>query len=169
MNTTAKQTLGSVTTPSPKGEGWVGGRLSEHFKLEEFTRSPTAKAHGISNDPTPLQMSNMKALCEKVLEPLRNAFKCPIVIGSGYRCQKLNKLVGGVYNSQHMTGEAADIHIPDNELGLKWFEWIRTHCPYDQLIIERNTKNSTRYWIHVSYRRDGKNRMQVIRNLIKNK
>ena len=144
-------------------------KLTEHFDLIEFTRSPTAKAHKISNEPTVLQISNLKALCENVLEPLRRAFNMPIIIGSGYRCPKLNKLVGGVYNSQHMTGEAADIHIPDNALGLKWFEWIRTHCKYDQLITERNTKNSTRYWIHVSYRRDGKNRMQVIRNLIKNK
>ena len=144
-------------------------KLTEHFTLEEFIKSPTAKEHGISNIPTPLQATNIKALCENVLEPLRKAFNMPIIIGSGFRCEKLNKLVGGVYNSQHMTGEAADIHIPDNDLGLKWFEWIRTHCKYDQLITERNTKNSTRYWIHVSYRRDGKNRMQVIRNLIKNK
>ena len=144
-------------------------KLTEHFTLEEFTKSPTAKEKGIANIPAPLQITNMIALCKNVLEPLRNWHGGPIIIGSGYRCKSLNKAVGGVSNSQHMTGEAADIHIPDNDLGMKWFEWIRTHCKYDQLIIERNTKNSTRYWIHVSFRKDGKNRMQVIRNLIKNK
>ena len=144
-------------------------KLTEHFTLYEFEKSPTAKAHGITNSAPPLVATNLMALCVNVLEPLRRAFNMPIVIGSGYRCPKLNKLVGGVSNSQHMTGEAADIHIPDNDLGLKWFEWIRTHCKYDQLITERNTKDSKRFWIHVSFRRDGKNRMQVIRNLIKNR
>ena len=144
-------------------------KLTEHFTLYEFEKSPTAKAHGITNSAPPLVATNLMALCVNVLEPLRKAFNNPIVIGSGYRCKALNKLVGGVSNSQHMTGEAADLHIPDDELGKKWFNWIRKNCKFDQLICERNTKGSKRWWIHVSYRRDGKNRGQVIENLIKNK
>lgn len=145
-------------------------KLTEHFDLKEFVRSATATAHGIDNTPPESVVANLTNLCEKVLEPLRQWYGKPIVIGSGYRCPKVNKLVGGVANSQHMTGEAADLHLPDNEIGKQWFEYIRTHLPYDQLILERNTVNSSRFWIHVSIRREpARNRHMTIYCLTKNK
>jgi hypothetical protein len=91
----------------------------------------------------------------------------PIKIGSGYRCAKLNKAVGGVGNSQHTKGEAADLCIDgDLKKGRKWFEWIRDHCQFDQLIWEKNPKTGN-YWVHVSYRADGQNRKQVINEMLK--
>jgi hypothetical protein len=89
-----------------------------------------------------------------------------VKIGSGYRCPRLNAAVGGVKNSQHMTGEAADLCIDgDMQKGKRWFEWIKQHCQFDQLIWEHNTKGT--YWVHVSYKANGNNRKQVIGNLLK--
>lgn len=142
-------------------------QLSPHFKLSEFTKSSTATARHIDNTPNDEQVKNLKALCENVLEPLRQHFNGPIVIGSGFRCPKLNKAVGGVANSQHQTGEAADIHIPDEATGKRWFVWLMDNVPYHQLIWEKSTPSSTHHWIHVAFKRNGSNKQQVIQNLVK--
>lgn len=142
--------------------------VTMHFTIEEMYASATAKAKGIDNKPNVQQMINLVYLCAYVLEPLRVAMNEPIKIGSGFRCQKLNKAVGGVYNSQHMKGQAADLCIDgDIEKGKKWFNYIKDHLPFDQLIMEHNSKGS--YWVHVSfvYPDFGKNRRQVITNLLK--
>ena len=125
-------------------------------------------AKGSDNKPIVQQMIKLVYLGSYVLEPLRVAMNEPIKIGSGFRCQKLNKAVGGVYNSQHLTGQAADLCIDgDMEKGWKWFSYIKDHLPFDQLIMEHNSKGS--YWVHVSfvYPDFGKNRRQVITNLLK--
>ena len=141
-------------------------RISKNFTLEELCASDTAKAKGIRNNPGQTDVVNLCALVHNVIQPLRTAIGEPIKIGSGYRCPALNKAVGGVSNSQHMRGEAVDLCIDgDIEKGRKWFDWIKTHCDFDQLILEHNAKGS--YWVHVSYRADGKNRKQVIENLLK--
>lgn len=142
--------------------------LSPHFKLSEFVKSPTAEAKKIDNTPSLEVVSKLQQLCINVLEPLRCAFDVPIVIGSGFRCSALNSAVGGVSNSQHKTGEAADLHIPSDAVGKSWFAWIQNHCTFDQLICERETSSSERWWIHVSFKASG-NRRQVISNLIKKK
>lgn len=142
-------------------------QLTPHFKLAEFTKSSTATSRKIDNTPPEQVISNLKLLCKQVLEPLRVHFNCPIIIGSGYRSPALNKAVGGVKNSQHMTGEAADIHLPNNETGRKWFLWMMDNLKFDQLIMEKSTPTSTRYWIHVSFSRH-RCRQQVIHNLVKN-
>lgn len=141
-------------------------RISKNFTLEEFTASSTAKANGITNVPSTQQVANLCALVHNVLQPLRDAMGHEIKIGSGYRCPKLNKAVGGVSNSQHLTGEAADLCIDGDKIkGKRWFDWIKAHVVFDQLIMEHNAKGS--YWVHVSYRADGKNRKQVINDLLK--
>jgi hypothetical protein len=141
-------------------------RISKNFTLEEFTVSKTVKEKGIRNNPGQTDVVNLCALVHQVLQPLRDAMGHPIKIGSGYRSLALNRAVGGVSNSQHMRGEAADLCI-DGDLakGRKWFAYIRDHLPFDQLIWEHNAKGS--FWVHVSYRADGKNRKQVVNNLLK--
>ena len=151
-------------------------QLSEHFTLEEFTFSSTAKARGIDNTVSSQRViENLKNLCEQVLEPLRSYANQPITISSGYRCKALNKVVGGARNSQHMTGEAADIHIPlydfkdstgsrrtDIETAREWMQWLTDNTDFDQLILE--TMNRKIFWIHVSCKRSRSlNRHQVIR------
>lgn len=91
-------------------------KLSEHFTLEELTRSATAKARGIDNTPTERDKANLKRLAAEVLEPLRKMAGVPIIVTSGYRCPKLNAAVGGEPTSQHMRGEAADIKCADNRM-----------------------------------------------------
>lgn len=141
--------------------------ISKNFTLEELCASATAKAKGIRNNPGQTDVVNLCALVHRVLQPLRDAMREPIKIGSGYRSLALNNAVGGVRNSQHMRGEAADLCIDgDIKKGKRWFEWIKIHCEFDQLIWERNPRTGN-YWVHVSYRADGKNRRQVIDNLLK--
>ena len=137
-------------------------KLSPHFKVKEFTRSETAAKRGIDNeDITPVQLANMQALCENVLEPLRQQFGEPVYISSGYRCPALNKAVKGATASQHMKGEAADIYIKAPPLTL-WdlYVWTIDNLHFDQLIWETRD-GGRRKWIHVSYKRTGVNRQQV--------
>jgi len=142
--------------------------VTMHFMIEELYASDTAKRLGIDNRPSVQQMINLVYLSSYVLEPLRVAMNEPIKIGSGFRCKALNKAVGGVYNSQHLKGQAVDLCIDgDIAKGKKWFNYIKDHLPFDQLIWEHNAKGT--YWVHVSFVFPdfGKNRHQVIDNLLK--
>lgn len=139
-----------------------------HFTLDELCASATAKAKGIINKPDVSQIINLVYLGAYVLEPLRVALGEPIKISSGFRCQALNKAVGGVTNSQHCKGQAADLCIDgDMDKGKRWFDYIRKHLDFDQLIWEHNAQGV--YWVHVSFVHPdfGKNRRQVIDNLLK--
>ena len=141
-------------------------QISKNFSLEELTASQTAKAKGIKNLPGTQEVCALCALVHHVLQPLRDAMGEAIKIGSGYRSPALNKAVGGVANSQHIKGEAVDLCIDgDKAKGRRWMTWIMAHCQFDQIIWEHNSKGS--YWVHVSFRADGKNRKQVINNLLK--
>ena len=143
--------------------------VTMHFTIEEMYASDTAKRLGIDNKPSVQQMINLVYLCAYVLEPLRVAMNEPIKIGSGFRCQALNKAVGGVYNSQHLKGQAADLCIDgDIQKGRKWFNYIKNNLNFDQLIWEKNPKTGN-YWVHVSYVHPdfGRNRRQVIDGLLK--
>jgi len=143
-------------------------QLTEHFNLAEFTRSATAEANGIDNSLNPDNpqhraiIENLRNLCVQVLEPQRQFVGGPVIVSSGYRCPKLNELVGGSKNSQHMTGEAVDI-VPMGqseshrssqfrcEAIKECFLFIQNNCFFDQLILE--SKGYQR-WIHVSCCRD---------------
>ena len=143
-------------------------KITMHFTIDELCASQTAKARGIQNKPGTAEIINLVYLAAYVLEPLREAMGESIKIGSGYRCPQLNRAVGGVANSQHMKGQAADLCIDgDMKKGKRWFEWIKTHLDFDQLIWEHNAKGT--YWVHVSYVHPpfGRNRRQVIDNLLK--
>lgn len=137
--------------------------------LSEFVKSSTATSLKIDNTPSLKVVSNLQYLCEHCLEPLREHFNTPVVIGSGYRCPKLNAAVKGVSNSNHLYGYAADIHIPDNDTGKRWFLWMMDNLQYDELITEREYADSPTFWIHISIKQDAPNRQKVTQNLIKNK
>ena len=93
-----------------------------------------------------------------MLDPLREWYGNPIHVNSGYRCPPLNRLVGGAPTSQHTKGEAADITAGSKEENRRLFEYIRRNLPFDQLIDEKDFA-----WVHVSFRRDGNNRGQVLK------
>ena len=143
-------------------------QLTKHFTLEELCASATAKARGIQNKPNAQQIISLVYLAAYVLEPLREAMHEPIPISSGFRCEQLNRAVGGVSNSQHMRGQAADLCIGgDMKKGRKWFDFIKTHLNFDQLIWEHSSNGT--YWVHVSFVHPdfGRNRRQAIDNLLK--
>jgi zinc D-Ala-D-Ala carboxypeptidase len=128
--------------------------LTAHFTLEEMTVSQTAARSEIDNTPSKREIEALRLLCVNVLEPLRISLGVPVIVSSGYRSPRLNRLVGGSANSQHMKGEAADIHV--NSLSIQaLFEAIRdSNLPYDQLIQEFDS------WVHVSF--SNRNRRQAI-------
>lgn len=129
----------------------------KYFTIKELCRSTKAKKLGIDNTPTDKAVENMTRLIDVVLDPLREAYGEAITVNSGYRSPALNKAVGGAKNSQHMTGEAADITVGTKE-GNKWlFEYIRDNLPYDQLIDEYDYS-----WVHVSLDADMCNRREII-------
>ena len=121
----------------------------KHFTMNEMTRSATAKRYGINNSPSPEVAHNIRNLVERILDPLREAWGQPIIVSSGYRCPRLNKIVKGAPSSQHLLGQAADIHTVSDmpEDNKRLFDLIRKlDLPFDQLIDEYGYN-----WIHVSY------------------
>lgn len=128
----------------------------KNFKLSEFFDSIAADRNGIKNEPSIDERAtierNINLLVDNVLDPIRDRICTPIIITSGYRCPKVNKLVGGVNNSQHMSGCAADFHVRGfNPLMMyEVFSDIYNTIEFDQLIFYRS-KNI----IHVSYVENG--------------
>jgi zinc D-Ala-D-Ala carboxypeptidase len=120
-------------------------RLTEHFLLEELIRS---QHHTIDNTPPADVIERLAHLCKALLEPLRDWFG-PIFVTSGYRCPALNTAVGGVEDSAHIYGCAADI-VPVSWLIRleEMMRWAVGHdLPFDQLILE---STSTARWIHAA-------------------
>ena len=128
-------------------------KLSQNFSLEEMIASSTAKSKRIDNTPTPEVIKNLEKLCNEVLQPIRNKYGRAITITSGYRCQALNKAVGGVTTSQHLLGQAADIKCTATTKAVL-FNIIKDminkgEIKVGQLIWEYGTKKEPN-WIHVS-------------------
>ena len=140
-------------------------KLSEHLDLSEVTRSESAKRKGISNMPTEAHIANFKLLAEKIFEPIRTHFRCPIIISSGYRSKELNAAIGGSLTSQHCQGEAIDIDMDGSTNGVTnrmVFDYIKDNLNFDQLIYEFGDANNPD-WVHVSYESTGKQRKQILR------
>lgn len=136
-------------------------QLSEHFSLEELIKSSAGSRYGIDNTPSPDIIANLRNLCIHVLEKVRLNYNKPVIINSGYRCPALNKVIGGAKNSQHMTGQAADIEVPgiDNKF---LFNWIRDNLQFDQLILEYYKDGiPDSGWVHVSWN-SNTNRRQIL-------
>ena len=142
-------------------------KLSKHFSLKEMTKSGTAARLGLDNTPNEEQIENLKALCENILEPLREYYESrPIMGSSGFRSEKLSEAIGSSSRSAHCQGMAVDFEIPgfDNK---QVAAHIKNNFDFDQLISEYYEEGvADSGWIHVAYKRDGSNRKQ---SLIKDK
>jgi hypothetical protein len=139
--------------------------ISKHISEEEAFKSQTAIRHGIKNQTTDAEtLANMKHVAENVFEPIRKHFNRPIGISSFYRCEKLNKKIGGAKNSQHMSGEAIDIDadIFGDLTNKIIYDFVKDNLEFDQLIWEFGDNNNPA-WVHVSLKRNGKNRKQILR------
>lgn len=119
----------------------------KHFTIKELTASATAQRLDIDNTPTAEAVANLQQLVANVLDPLRETYGRPIYVNSGYRCPALNRAVGGVPSSQHLTGEAADITAGNNRENRRLLGLIKKmKLPVDQVIDEQDCT-----WLHVSY------------------
>ena len=126
-------------------------KLSKNFSLAELTKSQTAERMGLDNNPNEDETENLRLLCERVLQPVRDHFDDVVTISSGYRNEILSQKIGSSSKSQHCKGMAADFEIfgvPNNEVS----DWIKENLMFDQLILEYfepGQPNSG--WVHVSY------------------
>lgn len=129
----------------------------KYFTIKELCASETAEKNHIDNSPDSGHERNLRLLVVRVLDPLREVYGKPIHVNSGYRCERLNSLVGGVPTSDHVKGRAADITVYSKEGNKKLFNLIQSlGLPFDQLIDEKNYT-----WLHISYRETG-NRKQIL-------
>ena len=134
--------------------------ITKNFSMEELVASNTARMKGIDNTPDKEVEARLVQLAQQVLQPLRNSYGKPIKISSGYRCQALNKAIGGVSTSQHLKGEAVDINngqIENKKLFLLASKMIKEGViTVGQLIDEKGYK-----WLHISLP-DNKHRNQIL-------
>lgn len=121
---------------------------SEFFTLAELTKSETAARHKIDNTPPAAIIKNLQYGVDMVLDPLRRLYGKPIKINSGFRCEKLNKLVGGVPNSWHQVGNAADIHIESADEAKILFSNLQKLPSVDTVLFEHS---KTAQWLHVQW------------------
>lgn len=127
--------------------------LSEHLNIAEVTRSESAKRLGLSNMPTEEHLDNLKKLADNIFEPIRNHFRCPILISSGYRSQGLNNAIGGAKGSDHLKGMAIDIDMDNTPNGVTnkmIFDYVKNNLNFRQLIWEFGDSENPD-WVHISY------------------
>lgn len=138
-------------------------RISKYVTYAEVTKSNQATALKLANIPNAEQLNNLRLVCTKIFDPLREHFGIPIGISSGFRSVELNSKIGGSKSSQHCQGKALDIDgdIFGGISNKKIFDYIKKSCTFDQLIWEFGSENAPD-WVHVSYN-EGKNRGQVLR------
>jgi zinc D-Ala-D-Ala carboxypeptidase len=133
-------------------------QLTKNFHLMEFVKSHTATRECMLEQFSPPKevIDNLRVLCEKVLQPLRDALPDGVIkVASGYRCHRLNELIGGKDSSQHLQGKAADIQYYENGVmnNKKIIETVKSiPLAFDQMIDEMGGE-----WVHISYN-EGKNR-----------
>jgi uncharacterized protein YcbK (DUF882 family) len=119
-------------------------RLSEHFTLEELTRSEAAARNGWQNTPNGAEIENLKRLTV-LLEKVKAAVGGkPVMINSGFRSKQVNDSVGSNDRSQHRLGCAADLRVPGMTPREVVLACIAQKLPYDQIILEFDA------WVHVS-------------------
>ena len=106
--------------------------LSNNFSIKELIKSQTAERRDINNNPGADEIHNMKILAEKILQPVRDHYKIPFTVSSGYRCPELSIIIGSSKKSQHCKGQAADFEVP----GVS--NWDLCHYIKDNLELVEN-------------------------------
>jgi zinc D-Ala-D-Ala carboxypeptidase len=126
-------------------------QLTNNFSLNEMIKSETALRLDMDNTPTEEVTNNLRVLCEKVLQPIRDHYGKGVKVNSGYRAPEVNAAVGGSKMSDHCQGQAADIEIPgvpNAELA----QYIADNLKFTQVILEFYTQGiPDSGWVHVSY------------------
>ena len=126
-------------------------QLSTNFSLTEMVKSETALRHGMENSPGEAEVNNLRVLCEKVLQPVRDHYGKGVKVNSGFRHPEVNAAVGGSKTSDHCKGQAADIEIP-GVANADLAQWIADNLDFTQVILEFYTPGvPDSGWVHVSY------------------
>tara|TARA_R100000329_G_scaffold33556_1_gene31268 strand:- start:97 stop:576 length:480 start_codon:yes stop_codon:yes gene_type:complete len=140
-------------------------KLSKNLSLAECTKSNTARRLGIDNTPEDEWIiENLKSIAEHIFQPVRDAFRCPIYVSSGYRGPALNRAIGGATRSQHMEGRALDLdadvfgRCTNSEI----FNYIKENLEFDQLVWEFGDSDNPD-WVHVSFVYGGHNRKRCLK------
>jgi hypothetical protein len=139
-------------------------KLSNNLSLSEVIKSNTATRKGIDNNPTREHLEALEDIAENIFQPIREHFKVPIGISSGYRSEALNKAIGGSKTSQHSKGEALDLDADmfGKVTNKQIFEFIKENLVFDQLIWEFGNDNEPN-WVHVSFTTKRPNRMMILK------
>lgn len=136
-------------------------KLSNNFSLAEMTKSDTALRLDMENTPGEEEIANMTALCENVLQRVRDHYGKGVKVNSGFRHPNVNAAVGGSKTSDHCKGMAADIEIP-GVANADLAQWIVDNCDFRQVILEFYTPGiPDSGWVHVSYN-PADNKKQVL-------
>ena len=136
-------------------------KLSEHFSLQEMTKSQTAVRMGIDNAPDDEQLQCLTDLCRNVLDHVRSEFG-PLTPSSGFRSPALCEAIGSKPTSQHAKGEAADFEVMGVD-NMELAKWIAHNLVFDQLILEYYKEDEPNSgWVHCSYKAEG-NRNEVLK------
>ena len=136
-------------------------KLSPNFSLAEMTKSDTALRLDMENEPGDEEIDNLTALCENVLQKVRDHYGKGVKVNSGFRHPDVNGAVGGSKTSDQCKGMAADIEIP-GVANAELAEWIVENCEFRQVILEFYTPGiPDSGWVHVSYNPDD-NKKQVL-------
>lgn len=135
--------------------------LTKNFSLAELVKSQLALRHGIDNTPPAPAIENLRALAVHILQPVRDHYCVPITPSSGYRCLRLNRLLGSADSSQHVKGQAVDFEVPGVS-NLALARWIANTLDFDQLILEyHDPADPHSGWVHCSYVGE-KNRREIL-------
>lgn len=135
--------------------------LTKNFSLAEMIKSETALRLGLENEPDEVQLTNLKALAENVLQPVRDHFGKGVKVNSALRTLPVNRAIGSGDSSDHVKGMAADIEIP-GVANAELAEWIRDNLEFRQLILEFYTPGvPDSGWVHVAFN-PADNKKQVL-------
>lgn len=136
--------------------------ITKNFTYDELTGSTVAKRLGLDNTPSEVEKKRLVMLANEVLQPIRDAWKSPIIINSAFRSEEVNKAVGGVKNSQHRKGEAADITVGSKEKNKKLFNFIIKLINNGTIDVGQLIDEFSYSWIHVSLPRSNAMNNQIL-------
>lgn len=136
--------------------------FTKNFSYDELIASATAKRLGLDNTPSPEEKEKLRELAIKILQPIRDRWRSPIIVNSAYRSEAVNKAVGGVKNSQHRLGEAADIKVGGKDRNKKLFKMIYNMIASGKIKVGQLIDEYNYQWIHISLPRANKENNQIL-------
>jgi len=137
-------------------------KISKYCSYSEATKSDTAIRLGINNEPNFEHLQNMQSVANKIFDVVREEIGEPLKVSSFFRNEALNRAIGGASSSQHTLGEAIDIDSENDQYNAEIFHFIKDNLVFDQLIWEFGDEENPS-WVHVSLKRIGTNRGQVLK------